>query len=125
MSSFFNKSIKLIDSHVKQTASIKISLQLSNYAKKFMIKMKKELHLFYVPHPLLTDWETLNTHNEVLTAKLLRQGYVYRYHKIPKAFSKFYRRHFDIVSKAIQNLQFMATLVYNDFTYHFKKIIVR
>ena len=21
--------------------------------------MKKELHLFYVPHPLLTDWETL------------------------------------------------------------------
>ena len=35
--------------------------------------------------------------NKVLTAKLLRQGY--RYHKIRKAFSKFYRRHFDIVSK--------------------------
>ena len=29
--------------------------------------------------------------------KLLRQGY--RYHKLRKAFSKFYRRHFDIVSK--------------------------
>ena len=33
---------------------------------------------------------------KVLTAKLLRQGY--RHHKIRKAFSKFYRRHFDIVS---------------------------
>ena len=39
----------------------------------------------------------LNTRNKVLTAKLLRQGY--RYHKIRKAFSKFYRWHFDIVSE--------------------------
>ena len=38
-----------------------------------------------------------NTRNKVLTAKLLRQGY--RYHKIRKAFSKFYWRHFDLVSK--------------------------
>ena len=30
-------------------------------------------------------------------AKLLKQGY--RYHKLRKAFSKFYRRHFDLVSK--------------------------
>ena len=37
-----------------------------------------------------------NTRNKVLTAKLLRQGY--RYHKLRKAFSKFYRWHFDIVS---------------------------
>ena len=41
--------------------------------------------------------DDFNTRNKVLTAKLLRQGY--RYHKIRKAFSKFYRRHFDIVSK--------------------------
>ena len=40
--------------------------------------------------------DDFNTRNKVLTAKLLRQGY--RYHKIRKAFSKFYRRHFDIVS---------------------------
>ena len=39
----------------------------------------------------------LNTCNKVLTAKTLRQGY--RYYKIRKTFSKFYRRHFDIVSK--------------------------
>ena len=36
------------------------------------------------------------TRKKVLTAKLLRQGY--RYHKFRKAFSKFYRRHYDIVS---------------------------
>ena len=41
--------------------------------------------------------DDFNTRNKVLTAKLLRQGY--RYHKIRKAFSKFYRRHFDIVCK--------------------------
>ena len=41
--------------------------------------------------------DDFNTRNKVLTAKLLRQGY--RYHKIRKAFSKFYRRHFDIMSK--------------------------
>ena len=83
-----------------------------------------------------------NTRNKVLTAKLLRQGY--RYHKLRKAFSKFYRRHFDIVSKynvelktlLLQGLsepEFYSNLVYkfrkiigkNDFPYHFKKIIVR
>ena len=41
--------------------------------------------------------DVFNTRNQVLTAELLRQGY--KYHKIRKAFSKFHRRHFDIVSK--------------------------
>ena len=41
--------------------------------------------------------DDFDTRNKILTAKLLRQGY--RYHKIRKAFSKFYRWHFDIVSK--------------------------
>ena len=41
--------------------------------------------------------DDFNTRNKVLTAKLLRQGY--RYQKLRKVFSKFYRRHFDIVSK--------------------------
>ena len=81
-----------------------------------------------------------NTRNKDLTAKLLKQGY--RYHKIRKAFSKFYRRHFNIVSKynvglktlLLQGLssEFYGDLVYkfrkiigkNDFPYHFKKIIV-
>ena len=38
-----------------------------------------------------------NTRNKLLTAKLLNQGS--RYHKLRKAFSKFYRRHSDLVSK--------------------------
>ena len=80
------------------------------------------------------------TRNKVLTANLLRQGY--RYHKFRKAFSKFYRRHFDIVSKynvglktlLLQGLsepEFYGDLVYKfrkiigkiDFPYHFKKIV--
>ena len=34
-----------------------------------------------------------NTRNKCLTAKLLKQGY--RYHKLRKAFSEFYLRHYD------------------------------
>ena len=86
--------------------------------------------------------DNFNTRNKVLTAKLLSQGY--RYHKLRKAFSKFYRRHFDIVSKynvglktpLLEDLsepEFYGDLVYkfrkisgkNDVPYHFKKIIVR
>ena len=86
--------------------------------------------------------DDINTRNKVLTAKLHRQGY--RYNKIRKAFSKFYRRHFVIVSKYNVGLKtllleglsepvFYGDLVYkfrkiigkNDFPYHFKKIIVR
>ena len=32
-----------------------------------------------------------------LSAKLLQQGY--RYHKLRKTFSKFYRRHYELISK--------------------------
>ena len=86
--------------------------------------------------------DDFNTRNKVLTAKLLRQGY--RYYRIRKAFSKFCRRHFDIVSKYNVGLKTLllqgfsepelyGDLVYkfrkiigeNDFPYHFKKIIVR
>ena len=85
--------------------------------------------------------DDFNTRNKVLTAKLLRQGY--RYHKLRTAFSKFYRRHFDLVSKynvglktlLLQGLsepEFYGDLVYKfrkiigkyDFPYHFKNIIV-
>ena len=38
-----------------------------------------------------------NTRNKNVTANLLQQGH--RYHKLRKAFSKFYRRHYDLVSK--------------------------
>ena len=84
--------------------------------------------------------DDFNTRNKVLTAKLLRQGYRY---KLRRAFSKCYRRHFDLVSKYYVGLktlflqglsepEFYGDLVYKfrkiigkyDFPYHFKKIIV-
>ena len=44
----------------------------------------------------VTDFNNCNT---FLTAKLLKQGY--RYHKLHKAFSKFYRRHFELIEKTL------------------------
>ena len=41
--------------------------------------------------------DDFNNRNLFLTAKLLKQGY--RYHKIRKAFSKFYHRHSELFVK--------------------------
>ena len=41
--------------------------------------------------------DDFNTRKKCLTAKLLKQGY--QYHKLRKAFSKFYRRHYELISK--------------------------
>ena len=41
--------------------------------------------------------DDFNNRNLFLTAKLLKQGY--RYHKIRKAFSKFYHRHSELIIK--------------------------
>ena len=38
-----------------------------------------------------------NTRNKLLTQKVLKQGY--RYHKLRKTFSKFYKRYYDLISK--------------------------
>ena len=69
--------------------------------------------------------DDLDTRNKVLTAKFFRQGY--RYYKIRKAISKFYRRHFDIVSK--YNVGLKPILLqglsepefYGDLVYKFRK----
>ena len=53
--------------------------------------------------------DDFNNRNLFLTAKLLKQGY--RYHRIRKAFSKFYHRHSELIvkcNKAYQNLYFMV-----------------
>ena len=44
-----------------------------------------------------------NARNKCLTAKLLQQDY--RYHKLRKTFSKFYRRHYELISKYNVGLQ--------------------
>ena len=48
-----------------------------------------------------------NARNKSLTAKLLQQGY--RYHKLQKTFSKFYRRHYELVSKFNVGLKTLAS----------------
>ena len=81
-----------------------------------------------------------NARNKCLTAKLLQQGY--RYHKLRKTVSKFYRRHYDLISKfnvglktllheGLSEPEFYGDLVYkfkkligrNDFSFQFRKII--
>ena len=68
-----------------------------------------------------------NNRNKFLTAELLRQDY--RYHKLCKAFSKFYRRHFELIEKYHVNLKKLMQQgicnaeFYEDLVYKFKKII--
>ena len=83
-----------------------------------------------------------NARNRCLTAKLLQQGY--RYHKLRKTLSKFYRRHNELISKfniglntllreGLREPEFYGDLAYkfkkltggNDFSFQFRKIITR
>ena len=70
--------------------------------------------------------EDLNARNKCLTAKLLKQ--VYRYHKLRKAFSKFYRLHYELISKFNVGLKSLLHQglsepeFYGDLVYKFKKI---
>ena len=67
-----------------------------------------------------------NNRNKFLTVKLLRQGY--RYHKLRKAFPKFYRKHFELIEKYHVSLKKLMQQgicnpeFYGDLVYKFKKI---
>ena len=73
--------------------------------------------------------EDFNARNKCLTAKLLKQGYLY--HKFRKAFSKFYRRHHELFSKFNVGLKSLLHQClsepefYGDLVYKFKKIMGR
>ena len=68
-----------------------------------------------------------NYRNKTLTAKLLRQGY--RYFKLRKAFSKFYRRHSALLEKYSVSLKTLLQQgisepeFYGDLVYRFRKIV--
>ena len=68
-----------------------------------------------------------NTRNKLLTQKLLKQGY--RYHKLRKTFSKFYRRYYDLISKFRVGLKSLLCQglsepqFYGDLVYKLKKIV--
>ena len=71
--------------------------------------------------------DDFNTRNKCLTAKFLKQ--VYRYHKLRKAFSKFYRRDYELISKFNVGLKSILQQglsepeFYGDLVYKFKKIM--
>ena len=68
-----------------------------------------------------------NTRNKLLTQKLLKQGY--RYHKLCKTFSKFYRRYYDLISQFQVGLKSLLRQglsepdFYGDLVYKLKKIV--
>ena len=70
-----------------------------------------------------------NARNKSLTAKLLQQGY--RYHKLRKTFSKFYRRHYELVSnfsvglKSLLHQGLSEPEFYGDLVYKFQKDVGR
>ena len=89
-----------------------------------MVLYISQLIRFARAHSHVTDF---NNRNKFFTAKLLKQGYLY--HKHRKAFSKFYRRHFELIEKYHVSLKKLMQQVicnpefYGDLVYKFKKII--
>ena len=73
-----------------------------------------------------SDVEDFNERNRVITSKLLQQGY--RYHKLRKAFSKFYRRNEHLLEKYNCNLKTLLRQgisqpkFYGDIIYRVRKI---
>ena len=67
----------------------------------------------------ITDF---NTRNKLFTQKLLKQGY--RYHKLRKTFSIFYRRYYDLISKFQVGLKSLSEPeFFGDLVYKLKKIV--
>ena len=68
-----------------------------------------------------------NTHIKLLTQKLFKQGF--RYHKLRKTFSKFYRQYYDLISKFQVGLKFLLRQglfepdFYGVLVYTLKKIV--
>ena len=73
--------------------------------------------LLFVFSRVCSHVDDFNNRNNILSSKILKQGY--QYHKLHKAFSKFYYRHSDLIvkynicfrlfcNKLYQNMYFMA-----------------
>ena len=76
---------------------------------------------------MCSNVDDFNYRNLFLTAKLLKQGY--RYHKIRKAFSKFYYRHSELIVKYNIGLKTLLQqgisepIFYGNLVYKFKRIV--
>ena len=73
--------------------------------------------------------DDFNNRNLILTAKLLKQGF--RYHKIRKAFSKFYHRDSELIVKYNIGLKTLLQqgisepIFYGDLVHKFKRILLK
>ena len=91
-----------------------------------LLMVYRYINSFALPEHLciLSDF---NNRNKFLTAKLLKQGY--RYHKLLKAFFKFYSRYFELIEKyhvSLKKLLQQGTCIsnpefYGDLVYKFKE----
>ena len=72
--------------------SLDVPLMVYIYISQLIRFARASLHV--------TDF---NNRSKFLTAKLLKQGY--RYHKLRKAFSKFYRRHIELIKNYLVSLK--------------------
>ena len=76
---------------------------------------------------MCSNVDDCNNRNLYLSAKLLKQGK--RYHKIRKAFSKFYHRHSELIVKYNIGLKTLLQqgisepIFYGDLVYKFKRIV--
>ena len=134
----------LLDHRMYAEYSKKIIHSDSFSLKYFSTSNSQYIHLALLGSllRLCSHVDDFNTRNKCLTAKLLKQGY--RYHKLRKAFSKFYRRHYELISKfnvglksllhqGLSEPEFYGDLVYKfikirgmtDFSDQFRKIIMR
>ena len=88
----------------------------------------------FISHLIRTSYNVsdFNCRNKALTATVLKQSH--RYHKLRKAFSKFYRRHSELVlQQSISEPEFYGDLVYrirkivgkSNFSEKFRKLINR
>ena len=81
----------------------------------------------FVLQECVTNVDDFNNKNLFLTAKSLKQEY--RYHKIRKAFSKFYVRHSELIVKyniglkALLQQGISEPIFYGDLVYKFKRIV--
>ena len=85
------------------------------------------VYIFLIFARVCSYVDDFNNRNLFLTAKLLKQNY--RYHKIRKAFSKFYHRHSELIVKYNIGLKTLLQhgipepIFYGDLVYKFKRIV--
>ena len=118
----------LVNANVFKPCLVVIIALIQRYTDEqqslWSIRVESQLIRFARASSYVADF---NARNKLLTQKLLKQGY--RYHKLHKTFSKFYRRYYDLISKFQVGLKSLLRRglsepdFYGDLLYKLKKIV--